>query len=289
MDIVHTIADVRAYVRAAKQRGESIGFVPTMGYLHEGHLALIRRARTDNNRVVLSIFVNPLQFGPGEDYERYPRDLDRDAALAAAAGTDLIFAPPIAEMYPQPTLTHVDVEKLTAGLCGASRPGHFRGVATVVTKLFNIVSPDRAYFGQKDAQQVAVIKRMVADLNVDVDIVTVPIVREPDGLALSSRNVYLGPEERQAALVLSRSLDLARRLIEGGEREANTVRDAMARAISAEPMARIDYIAVTDADDLSPLEHLAGRVLIALAVFIGRTRLIDNLMLEVTQDAPDDV
>ena len=281
MEIVHTIKGVRAYVRDARRRGESIGFVPTMGYLHEGHLALLRRAREENDRVVLSIFVNPLQFGPTEDYERYPQDLDRDAALAASAGTDLIFAPSVAEMYPRPTLTYVDVAKLTDGLCGASRPGHFRGVATVVTKLFNIVAPDRAYFGQKDAQQVAVVKRMVADLNVDVEIVTVPTVREPDGLAMSSRNVYLNPEERRAALVLSRSLETARRLIEEGERDSERVRDAMARLITSEPLARVDYIALVDADDMSPLTHLRGRVLVALAVYIGKTRLIDNILVEV--------
>ncbi|MGE5485771.1 MAG: pantoate--beta-alanine ligase [Ignavibacteriales bacterium] len=284
MEIVRTIDGVRGRVRAARERGDSVGLVPTMGYLHEGHLSLIRRARDENDLVVVSIFVNPLQFGQGEDFERYPRDLDRDAGLAEGAGADIIFAPGVEEMYPQPPLTHVDVDRLTSGLCGASRPGHFRGVATVVTKLFNIVTPDHAYFGQKDAQQVVVIKRMVADLNIDTRIVTLPIVREADGLAMSSRNVYLGPEGRVAALALSRSLGIARRLIEGGERDASRVKEVMAAEVSAAPGTRIDYIALVSGDDLSPLERLSGEVLIALAVFIDGVRLIDNLLLRVDGD-----
>ncbi|MCR4397952.1 MAG: pantoate--beta-alanine ligase [Firmicutes bacterium] len=281
MKVVGTIAEVREYVGAAKRRGESVGFVPTMGYLHDGHLALIRRARAENDVVVVSIFVNPLQFGPNEDYERYPRDLERDIALAETGGADLVFAPSVSEMYPRPMLTYVNVEKLSEGMCGASRPGHFRGVATVVCKLFNIVTPDRAYFGQKDAQQAAVIKRMVGDLNINVQTVTVGTVREPDGLAMSSRNVYLDAGQRSAALVLSKSLSLARRMIEAGERDAGKVRDAMTRMIQSEPLARLDYIALVDAEDLVPLDRLSGPVLIALAVFIGNTRLIDNILVEV--------
>ncbi len=287
MKVFHTISEIREFVRAAKGRGESIGLVPTMGYLHDGHLSLVRRAREENDRVVVSVFVNPLQFGPGEDFERYPRDLGRDSALAAGAGADAVFAPEVAEMYPEPTLTHVTVDGLSEGLCGASRPGHFRGVATVVMKLLNIVSPNRAYFGQKDAQQATVIRRMAADLNLDTSIVILPIVRESDGLAMSSRNVYLTPEGRRAALVLSSSLRLASEIVDGGERDAASVRRAIVAGISAEPMARVDYVAIVHADNLKPLDRLAGRVLIALAVFIDKVRLIDNVVLDLDESAAD--
>jgi len=244
-------------------------------------LALMRQARTEQGLVVASIFVNPLQFGPGEDYAAYPRDLERDAALAAGAGVDVLFAPEAAEMYPsgyQSMLTYVDVLKITERLCGASRPGHFRGVVTVVTKLFNIVEPDVAYFGQKDAQQVAVIKKMAADLNVNVRIETVPIVREQDGLAFSSRNVYLNPAERQASLVLNKSLQLTAEKLAAGERDANRIIAGMKDLVAQEPLARIDYIAACDPRTFDDVSDIQGPVLIALAVRIGKTRLIDNLL-----------
>ena len=280
MRIVERIAEVREFVREQRQAGRSVGLVPTMGYLHEGHLRLMREARATCGAVVASIFVNPLQFGPQEDYGRYPRDLQRDAALAAGAGVDVLFVPSLGEMYPRPTLAFVGVEKLTEGLCGGSRPGHFRGVATVVSKLFNIVQPDYAFFGQKDAQQAAVIRRMAEDLDFPVTVVTVPIVREPDGLAMSSRNAYLSPAEREAALVLYRSLRLAGELVAGGERRAAAVAGEMRKLIEAEPLARIDYVSIVQADTLEPLETVAGRALVALAVYVGKTRLIDNLVLE---------
>lgn len=284
MRVMHLIREVKEFVSEQKKAGRTIGLVPTMGYLHEGHLALINEARKACDVVVVTIFVNPLQFGPSEDFERYPRDPDRDAALCLGAGVDLIFAPPVEEMYPRPTWTFVEVQKLTKGLCGASRPGHFRGVATVVTKLFNIVQPDRAFFGQKDAQQVTIIKRMAGDLNLNLAIVTVPTVREPDGLAMSSRNAYLSPEERRAAAALYRSLRLAEELIRCGERDAGAITERMRALIDREPLARIDYVSIVDGETLEPLSALSGRVLIALAVFIGRTRLIDNYYLEVSSD-----
>ncbi|WP_406678643.1 pantoate--beta-alanine ligase [Moorella sp. ACPs] len=284
MELLTTIVAVRKFVAAARRQGKSIGLVPTMGYLHEGHLTLARTAREQNDVVVMSIFVNPTQFGPGEDLERYPRDLERDQKLAAAAGVDAIFAPAVAEMYPPGYATYVQVEGLTEVLCGASRPGHFRGVATVVSKLFNIVQPDRAYFGLKDYQQAVVIKRLVRDLNFPVDIITIPTVREPDGLALSSRNKYLSPGERQAALSLYRALNIGADLIRSGERRAAVVREAMAQEILSWPGTRIDYVAVNDAETLEPLDEIRGQVLLALAVWVGNTRLIDNMTLEVKDD-----
>ncbi|APC07331.1 pantoate--beta-alanine ligase [Neomoorella thermoacetica] len=281
MELLQTIAAVRNYVAAARQRGLSIGLVPTMGYLHEGHLSLARAARQQNDVVIMSIFVNPTQFGPNEDFARYPRDLERDRELAAGAGVDAVFAPAVEEMYPAGYATYVQVEGLTEVLCGASRPGHFRGVTTVVNKLFNIVQPDRAYFGQKDYQQALVIKRMVRDLNFPIEIITIPTVREADGLALSSRNKYLTPEQRRSALSLHRALNLGSDLIKAGEREAAAVRRAMEKEITAWPETRIDYVAISDADTLKPLEKIAGRVLLALAVWVGNTRLIDNVVLEV--------
>ncbi|OIQ10326.1 pantoate--beta-alanine ligase [Neomoorella thermoacetica] len=281
MELLQTIAAVRNYVAAARQRGLSIGLVPTMGYLHEGHLSLARAARQQNDVVIMSIFVNPTQFGPNEDFARYPRDLERDRELAAGAGVDAVFAPAVEEMYPAGYATYVQVEGLTEVLCGASRPGHFRGVTTVVSKLFNIVQPDRAYFGQKDYQQALVIKRMVRDLNFPIEIITIPTVREADGLALSSRNKYLTPEQRRSALSLHRALNLGSDLIKAGEREAAAVRRAMEKEITAWPETRIDYVAISDADTLKPLEKIGGRVLLALAVWVGNTRLIDNVVLEV--------
>jgi pantoate--beta-alanine ligase len=280
MKIVHTIAEIREFVRQARLAGCTVGLVPTMGYLHEGHLELMRRARERCGVVVASVFVNPTQFGPNEDLARYPRDLERDARLAAEVGVDVIFNPPVEEMYPPGYCTYVDVERITENMCGASRPGHFRGVATVVTKLFNIVRPDAAFFGQKDAQQALVIRRMAADLNMDLEIVTVPTVREPDGLAMSSRNVYLDPEQRRAALVLAGSLDRAVEAVRAGERDVLQIRRLVEELIRAEPLARIDYVEIYSYPGLEPVERLQGQALLALAVKFGQTRLIDNVILE---------
>jgi len=281
MEIVRQIPLLRERILNARSLGHSIGFVPTMGFLHEGHLSLLRQARAANDLVILSIYVNPLQFGAGEDFEDYPRDLERDADLAAGAGCDLIFAPSTREMYPREYATFVEVERLTDGLCGASRPGHFRGVTTVVCKLLNIVTPDRAYFGQKDAQQAIVIRRMAIDLNMNLEIVVMPIVREADGLAMSSRNTYLFQPERKAASVLNVSLCLAKESIAAGERDAGALKQLIQAAIAAEPLAQVDYIAVVDAENLLELKSIANRVLIALAVRFGKTRLIDNIIIEV--------
>ncbi|MEG6586146.1 pantoate--beta-alanine ligase [Dendrosporobacter sp. 1207_IL3150] len=283
MRIVNKVDQLKDVIRQLKLAGNTVGFVPTMGYLHEGHLSLMRQAKQEQDIVVVSIFVNPLQFGPTEDFAVYPRDLARDSAMAESVGVDIVFAPEIEEMYPNGhsnLLTVVDVSELTEGLCGASRPGHFRGVTTVVNKLFNIVEPDVAYFGQKDAQQVAVIKQMVNDLNINVKVVAVPIVRESDGLALSSRNVFLSKDERQAALILSKSLKLASTLLAEGERNADIIRSAMTKLISDEPLAKIDYIAINDAVTLADVINIEKPVLIALAVKIGKTRLIDNMVWE---------
>ena len=280
MKIVHTIAEIREFVRQARLAGCTVGLVPTMGYLHEGHLELMRRARERCGIVVASVFVNPTQFGPNEDLARYPRDLERDARLAAEVGVDVIFNPPVEEMYPPGYCTYVDVERITENMCGASRPGHFRGVATVVTKLFNIVRPDAAFFGQKDAQQALVIRRMAADLNMDLEIVTVPTVREPDGLAMSSRNVYLDPEQRRAALVLAGSLERAVEAVRAGERDVLQIRRLVEELIRAEPLARIDYVEIYSYPGLEPVEQLQGQALLALAVKFGQTRLIDNVILE---------
>ncbi len=281
MEIYEKISQVRQTVRQWKKEGVSIGFVPTMGYLHEGHLSLIEAARKNNDRVVVSIFVNPMQFGPSEDLASYPRDLDKDAKMCGNAGVDLIFHPQPEEMYAPGFCSYVDMDGLTNGLCGKSRPGHFRGVQTVVLKLFHTVTPDRAYFGQKDAQQLAVIKRMVIDLNLDIEIIGCPVVREPDGLAKSSRNTYLNKEERQAALVLSRSLAAGKELILSGERNADTVRQAILREIEKEPLAKADYVEIVDSDTISPVGTLNHGVLAAIAVYIGRTRLIDNFIIDI--------
>lgn len=283
MVIADKIESIRQQVSEWKKSGLSVGLVPTMGYLHEGHKSLIDAARRDNDRVVVSIFVNPMQFGPNEDLESYPRDLKKDARLCEEAGVDLIFHPQPEEMYAPGFCSYVDMNGLTGELCGKSRPGHFRGVQTVVLKLFNIVTPDRAYFGQKDAQQLAVVRRMVRDLNVGTQIIGCPIIREADGLAKSSRNTYLNEKERQAALVLSRSLHVGKALAEAGETSAQAIRQAITQEIEKEPMARIDYVDVVDFDSITPIEKLdaaSGDVLVAIAVFIGKTRLIDNFIVE---------
>ncbi len=257
-----------------------IGFVPTMGFLHAGHLSLVKRARRELASVVVSIFVNPTQFAPTDDLDAYPRDLARDANLLQKAGADLLWVPTPEVMYPPDYQTWVEVEEITKPLEGEKRPGHFRGVATIVTKLFNAVQPQVAYFGQKDAQQVAVIRQMVRDLNMPVKIVASPIIRERDGLAMSSRNTYLNPEERQAALVLSKSIQIAKLAYENGERNADTLREKMEKFINAEPLARLEYVSCADYDSLKELVEIEGKALLSMAVYIGTTRLIDNLILE---------
>ncbi len=280
MKISGNIKEVRDIVKEWKQQGLSIGLVPTMGYLHEGHLSLMERAIKENDRVVVSIFVNPMQFGPTEDLASYPRDLDRDAALCEKIGVSMIFHPEPSEMYADDFCSYVDMSGLTEELCGKSRPVHFRGVQTVVSKLFHIVPANRAYFGQKDAQQLAIIRRMVRDLNFDIEIIGCPIIREEDGLAKSSRNTYLNTEERNAALILNKSLTNAKNLIASGERSAKQIKDCIQETIMAEPLAKADYIEVVNFDTIKPLEKLNGNVLVAIAVFIGKTRLIDNFILE---------
>ncbi|PXV95412.1 pantoate--beta-alanine ligase [Lachnotalea glycerini] len=281
MEIVKTIEEVRTTVKKWKIEGKSVGFVPTMGYLHQGHQSLIKRACQENEKVVVSIFVNPTQFGPNEDFSSYPRDIDRDSEVCSIAGADLIFHPETEEMYDSFACTYVNVDGLTDKLCGKSRPTHFRGVCTVVSKLFLIVNPDRAYFGQKDAQQLAVIKRMVRDLNFDIEIVGCPIIREEDGLAKSSRNTYLSVEEREAATVLNRALTQGRVLISEGEKSVDKVKNLIQRVIEAEPLARIDYIEVVDFETIEPISLLEGTVLVAVASYIGKTRLIDNFILKI--------
>lgn len=279
MQICRTVKEIRAFVQQVRSRGGSVGLVPTMGYFHQGHLALMRRARESCDAVVVSIFVNPLQFGPQEDFARYPRDFARDAAMAEEAGVAAVFAPSAEEMYPSGFATHVEVGGLADCLCGLSRPGHFRGVATVVAKLFNIVRPDRAFFGQKDAQQLLVVRRLAADLNMDLEIVAVPTVREADGLAMSSRNVYLEPEQRRAAVVLYQSLREAEEMVRGGERDAGRVRRKVEEMIAAVPEARIDYVEIRSLPALEPVQELGAPALLALAVRFGTTRLIDNTVL----------
>lgn len=278
MQLVHTIDEVRAQVKAWKREGLSVGLVPTMGYLHDGHKSLIERAVKENDRVVVSDFVNPTQFGENEDLGSYPRDIERDAALCEAAGVALLFHPAPEEMYYEDNCTFVDMNRLTDVLCGKTRPIHFSGVCSVVTKLFHIVTPDRAYFGQKDAQQLAVIRRMVRDLNFDIEIVGCPIVREADGLAMSSRNTYLNEEERKAALVLSQAVRIGEELLESGEKNAAVIQAKMTAHIEAEPLAKIDYVEIVDAQNLEPVSEIQGEILAAMAVYIGKTRLIDNFI-----------
>ena len=264
-----------------RDQGDRIGFVPTMGFLHEGHLSLMRKAREENHALVVSIFVNPTQFGPGEDYASYPRDLEMDASLCQEVGCDVLFTPGADEMYPQDNVTTVSVSGLTASLCGASRPGHFDGVTTVVSKLFNIVRPHRAYLGLKDYQQYRVILRMVQDLNMNINIIGLPTIREEDGLAMSSRNAYLYDDERSGALSLSRSLEAAREMVREGIRDPRAIEEKVTGIIESEPTNRIDYVSVVNADDLAPLSTIEDRTLLALAVFVGDARLIDNTVLEI--------
>lgn len=280
MKIVKTIEEVRGLVKAWRREGLSVGLVPTMGFLHEGHQSLILRAVAENDRVVVSDFVNPTQFAPGEDLESYPRDIERDAKLCEEAGAAVIFHPEPSEMYAGDASTYVNMERLSEELCGKTRPTHFRGVCTVVSKLFHIVMPDRAYFGQKDAQQLAIIKRMVRDLNFDIEIVGCPIIREEDGLAKSSRNTYLNPEERKAALCLSKAVKLGQSLAENGENDATKIVQEMISLIQAEPMAKIDYVQAVNGITMEPVNRVEGEVLFAMAVYIGKTRLIDNFIIE---------
>lgn len=281
MRVAKTINEVREVVKEWKAQGLSVGFVPTMGYLHEGHESLVKKASKENDRVVVSIFVNPIQFGPKEDLSTYPRDLESDSELCERAGANLIFHPKNEEMYHNDFSTFVDMNGLTAELCGKSRPTHFRGVCTVVSKLFNIVAPHKAYFGEKDAQQLAVIKRMVRDLNIDIEVIGCPIVREEDGLAKSSRNTYLSKDERAAAIVLNKALSTAKKIITEGERNSKEVIDTIEKIVNDEPLARIDYVEVVDSLSMEKVESLERSVLIAIAVFIGKTRLIDNFTYEL--------
>ncbi len=281
MILVETVAGMKALSREWKRAGKTVGFVPTMGYLHEGHLSLVRESKTRADVTVVSIFVNPTQFGPNEDLDKYPRDLAKDAAYLERAGVDVLFHPPAAEVYPPGYRTYVEVEGLQDKLCGRSRPGHFRGVATVVLKLFETVGPDLAFFGAKDAQQVLIIERMARDLDLGVEVVTCPLVREPDGLALSSRNAYLSPEERQAALALSIGLRWAERAVAAGERDPAKVVAGIRAVLEAEPLARIDYVEAVDPETLEPVAEMRGRVLVAVAAFVGSTRLIDNVRIAV--------
>ena len=279
MKVVKTVKEVRDIVSAWKKEGLTVGFVPTMGFLHEGHKSLIRKSESQNDRTVVSVFVNPIQFGPNEDLEAYPRDLNRDMKAVEESGGDLIFNPEPEEMYPGHFTSFIDTTETTELLCGAVRPVHFRGVCTVVGKLFNIVTPDRAYFGQKDAQQLATVKRFVRDLNFPVEIVACPIVREADGLAKSSRNTYLNPEERKAALILSQSLKKGQEAIEQGERDSQKVIDIIRENLQTEPLARIDYVEVVDFENIQRTPVIEGETLVAIAVYIGKTRLIDNFIV----------
>jgi pantoate--beta-alanine ligase len=279
MRLKKTIAETRSAIKSLRLAGKTIGFVPTMGALHEGHLALVRAARRQCDAVIASIFVNPTQFGPNEDLARYPRPFEQDCALLEAEGVDLLFAPASEEMYPEGATTFVTVEDLSSRLDGASRPGHFRGVATVVAKLFHIVQPDVAFFGQKDAAQVAVLRRMVRDLNFDLEIAVIPTVREPDGLAMSSRNRYLSPQERKSALALSQALSVMESMANTGERDSDRLLTEGRRKLATEPGVRLDYLSIVHPETLEPLENVASGALIAVAAYVGTTRLIDNILL----------
>jgi len=286
MKLVDNIARMSTLAKIFKKETKAIGFVPTMGYFHEGHLSLIKTAKKHTDVAVVSIFVNPLQFGPNEDLEKYPRDLKRDEELARSAGADVLFCPSAKEMYPENYSTYVEVKGLTDTLCGASRPGHFRGVTTVVTKLFGIVRPDVAYFGQKDAQQAAIIKKMTEDLNMGIEIKILPIVREKDGLAMSSRNAYLSESERKEAVVIYQALQRAKLMISQGERDVRKIVKAMEAMVFQSPAAKVDYISIVNSRDLKEMDRLSGEVMVALAVFIGKTRLIDNAIVAVDDSAP---
>ena len=281
MKIATTIAEVRAQVREWKQQGLTVGLVPTMGYLHEGHASLVKTSVQQCDRTVASVFLNPTQFGPGEDLETYPRDFEHDCALLTECGCDMVFHPEVSEMYPDGFATFVEVQsEMPRQLCGKTRPIHFRGVCTVVSKLFNIVTPDKAFFGQKDAQQLAIIRRMVLDLSMGIEIVGCPIIREADGLAKSSRNTYLSAEERKAALCLSRGLNKGKAAVEAGETDAEKVKAIITAEIEAEPLSRIDYVEIVDWNNLEPVSSTEGSILAAVAVYIGKTRLIDNFIIE---------
>ena len=279
MQVVKTVKEVREIVKEWRKEGLTVGLVPTMGYLHEGHQSLISRSAKENDRTVVSVFVNPIQFGPNEDLATYPRDLKRDMQKVEEAGGNIIFNPEPSEMYPEHFTSFIDTTETTELLCGARRPVHFRGVCTVVGKLFNIVAPDRAYFGQKDAQQLATIKRFARDLNFDVEIVPCPIVREDDGLAKSSRNTYLAPDERKAALILSKSLMKGKAAIENGERSAAKVIGIITESLETEPLAKVDYVEVVDFDNIQRVDTIGDNTLVAIAVYIGKTRLIDNFII----------
>ncbi|MBQ9237251.1 MAG: pantoate--beta-alanine ligase [Prevotella sp.] len=279
MQVVKTIREVREIVNEWRKQGYTVGLVPTMGYLHEGHQSLISKSHEQNDRTVVSVFVNPIQFGPNEDLATYPRDLERDMQKVEEAGGDIIFNPEPSEMYPDHFTSFIDTTETTELLCGARRPVHFRGVCTVVGKLFNIVGPDRAYFGQKDAQQLATIKRFARDLNFNIEIVPCPIVREDDGLAKSSRNTYLSPEERKAAVILSQSLKKGKQAIENGEKDAKKVISIITESLETEPLAKVDYVEVVDFDNVQRIDQIKGETLVAIAVYIGKTRLIDNFIV----------
>ena len=283
MKIVKTVDEVRAQVKEWKKQGLTVGLVPTMGYLHEGHQSLIRRSVSDNDKTVVSIFVNPMQFGPTEDLESYPRDLNADAELCESTGADLIFNPEPEEMYPEGFCSYVNMTGLPDALCGLTRPVHFKGVCTVVNKLFNMVAPDRAYFGEKDAQQLAIIRRMVKDLNMDLQIVGCPIIREADGLAKSSRNIYLTPEERSEAVILSKSVELGKEMVSNGETDAKLIVSKMKELISSSPLADIDYVEMVDMDTMKQIDKVQGHVLCAMAVRFGKARLIDNFIVDCTE------
>ena len=279
--VTRTPAEVKEVIRDWKKQGYSIGLVPTMGYLHEGHGSLIKRAVEENDKVMVSVFVNPIQFGPNEDLETYPRDFDADLKMIESLGADMVFHPEPSDMYASDFSTTISVAGVSENLCGARRPGHFNGVCTVVTKLFNLSEADRAYFGQKDAQQLAVVRRMVRDLNANIEIIGCPIIREDDGLAKSSRNTYLSSEERKAATVLNKALCAGKQMVEEGEKSALTVKSRIEDIISKEPLAKIDYVEITDWNSIEPVDIIDGSILCAIAVYIGNTRLIDNFIYEV--------
>ncbi|MCX5668415.1 MAG: pantoate--beta-alanine ligase [Candidatus Omnitrophica bacterium] len=281
MKTIENISRMSTFVKMMKKEGKSISLVPTMGYLHEGHLSLVKAAKKHTDVVIMSIFINPIQFGPKEDFEKYPRDLKRDEEMAREAGVDVIFYPSLKDMYPEGYATYVTVEKLTGNLCGESRPEHFRGVATVVTKLFNIVKPEVAYFGQKDMQQAMMVKKMASDLNMGVEVKMMPVVREKDGLAMSSRNIYLSDAERRDAAVLYQSLKNAEMLVKNGERDARKVTKAVEDMIKSKQSARIEYVKLVDAGELSDVKMITGEIALAVAVFFGETRLIDNTTIMV--------